>query len=375
MTLRRSMVVCLFVMVASNLLAQSESVTARAGDHLQAFMTARKVPGLSIAVGRHGKVIWAEGFGVSDLETGAAVTTQSVFPIGSTTKAITSLALGILVEKGKIDLDAEVQKYVPYFPKKEHPITIRQLAGHQSGIRDYDMAKGEYANTRQFDSMKDAVAVFKDDPLLFEPGTKYAYSAYNFVLLSAVIEKASGRDFLSFVRENVTKPIGLTETRALRTEETTSKLVTCYTAGFFGRPEKASALNLSNKWAAGGFVSTPTEMVRLGNAILAEKMMKPATFTMLTTPQKLKNGEDTGAGYAMGWRSGSWKDPGSGRELRVVHHGGTANGAMSFFMLIPEEGLTISLQSNLLFQPFSDFSQHAYAVAAMFLSDAPKKAE
>ncbi|HEV7765943.1 MAG TPA: serine hydrolase domain-containing protein [Thermoanaerobaculia bacterium] len=375
MSVRRSVIVCLFVMYAGNLLAQSESATARAGDHLRAFMTARRVPGLSIAVGRHGKVIWAEGFGVSDLDTGAAVTTQSVFPIGSTTKALTSLALGILVEKRKIDLDAEIQTYVSYFPRKEHPITIRQLAGHQSGIRDYDMAKGEYANTRQFDSVKDAVAVFKDDPLLFEPGTKFAYSAYNFVLLSAAIEKASGRDFLSFVTESVTKPIGLMETRALRAEDPPSKLVTCYTAGFFGKPEKASTINLSNKWAAGGFVSTPTEMVRLGNAILDGKLVKPATFTTLTTPQKLKNGADTGAGYAMGWRSGLWKEPGSGRELRVVHHGGTANGAMSFFMLIPEEGLTISLQSNLLFQPFSEFSQHAYAVAAMFLSDAQKQPE
>lgn len=344
----------------------AQPAAERAESQLREFMTARRVPGLSVAVGREGKVIWAKSFGVSDLETGAEVTTKSMFPIGSTTKTLTAIALGILVDQGKIDLDAEVQKYVPYFPKKEHPITIRHLAGHLSGIRDYDMTKGEYANTRQFDSVKEAVAVFANDPLLFEPGTKHAYSAYNFVLLSAVIEGASGSDFLSFIQKNVATPLKLVQTVPVRVEASPKELVTCYTAGWGGTPQKASAINVSNKWAAGGFASTPTEMVSFGNAILSGTLIRPATFTTLTTPQKLKDGSDSGAGYGMGWRSGSWKQPGTGRELRVVHHGGAANGAMSFFMIIPEEGLTISIQSNLLFQPFNEFSKQAYALAALF---------
>ncbi len=342
-------------------------VTQRAADQLRAFMAERRIPGLSIAVGQHDRLVWAQAFGVSDLEAATPVTAESVFPLGSTSKVLTSLALGKLVEEGKLDLDAPIQTYVPYFPAKGHALTARLLAGHLAGLRDYDMAAGEYTNTREFRSIQEAVGVFRDDPLRFEPGTKYAYSAYNFVLLSAAIEGASGRDFLSFVNERIVVPLGLDHTGPNRQAAPAPGLVTSYIAGFIGAPMKAPATDVSNKWAAGGFVSTPTEMVRLGNAVLAGRVVKPETFHLLTTPQKLADGTDNGEGYAMGWRSGRRKISASGRELRVVHHGGVANGAMSFFVLLPEAGLVVSIQGNLTFQPFTAFSEQAYAVAEMFL--------
>jgi CubicO group peptidase (beta-lactamase class C family) len=132
-------------------------------------------------------------------------------------------------------------------------------------------------------------------------------------------------------------------------------------------PARASAVNVSNKWAAGGFVSTPTDMVRLGNAVLAGRVVSPKTFELLTTPQTLKDGSSTGAGYAMGWRSGPQKLPASGRALRGIHHGGVATGAMSFFILFPEVGLVVALQGNLQFEPFDDFYREALAIAELFL--------
>ncbi len=344
-------------------------------------MKARRVPGLSIAVGQAGKVAWAEAFGVADLTAGTPVTPDSTFPIGSTTKTLTSLALGKLVEEGKIDLDAPIQTYVPYFPVKSQPdktqpdqpqtITPRLLAGHLAGLRDYNMAT-EYYNTRVFPTVKDSVGVFKDDPLIHEPGSKYAYSAYGFVLLSAAIEGASGQDYLSFVKSRITAPLGLTHTGPdLRPAEMPG-LVTSYVGGFMGVPTLAQPGSVSNKWGAGGFVSTPTEMVRLGNAVLKGEVVKPETFALLTRPQTLKSGEGTGAGYAMGWRSGKTTMPISGRELRVVHHGGTANGAMSFFVLFPDEGLVVSINSNLLIQPFTEFPGEAYFVADLFLQTEPR---
>jgi serine beta-lactamase-like protein LACTB, mitochondrial len=349
-------------------LAAQPAAAQRATEHLRGFMVEHRIPGLSIAVGQNGKVLWTGSFGVEDLDSKAPVTPTSVVPLGSTSKTLTSLALGKLVEEGRLDLDAPIQKYVPYFPKKEHVLTPRLLAGHLAGLRDYDMAAGEYANTREFPSVREAVAVFKDDPLLFEPGTRYAYSVYNFVLLSAAIEGASGRDFLTYLRERIVKPSRLERTGPNRAP--VKGLVTSYATGFGGIVVKAPETNVSNKWAAGGLVSTPTEMVRLGNAILMGKIVKPETFTLLTTPQKLKDGGETGAGYAMGWRSGTKRLSSSGRELRIVHHGGTAHGAMSFFVIFPESGLVVSMQGNLLFQPFTDFSNEAFMIAEMFLDDA-----
>jgi len=338
-----------------------------ARDHLRAFMEARRIPGLSIAVGHHGQQVWLEAFGVSDLAQGTPLTTSSVFPLGSTSKALTSLALGKLVEEKKLDLDAPIQTYVPYFPQKQHRITARLLAGHLSGLRDYDMQAGEYHNTRVFSSVREAVGVFQDSPLLFEPGTKHAYSAYNFVLLSAAIEGASGEDFLTFMKTRVFTPLGLTRTGLDRRPAEMPGLVTCYLAGFGGVPVPTNPLNVSNKWAAGGFVSTPSELVRVGNALLRGEIVRPETFALLTTPQKLKNGEDSGAHYGLGWRSGKEKLPVSGREVQAVHHGGTAHGAMSFFVLFPEHGLVVSLHTNLLVQPFTDFSKEAFYIADLFL--------
>jgi len=362
----RFITLLLATVTAFPILAQP-AAAERAAEHLREFMAEHRIPGLSVAVGQGGKVIWSAAFGVADLDSKAPVTPASVFPLGSTSKTLTSLALGKLVEEGRLDLDAPIQKYVPYFPKKEHEITPRLLAGHLSGLRDYDMAAGEYANTRQFASVREAVGVFKDDPLVFEPGTRYAYSAYNYVLLSAAIEGASGRDFLTFLEERILKPRKLERTGP--NHAPVADLVTSYVVGFGGFVVKAPDADVSNKWAAGGLVSTPTEMVRLGNAILKGKIVKPETFTLLTTPQKLKDGSDTGAGYALGWRSGQRKFASSGRELRVVHHGGAANGAMSFFVILPEAGLVVSMQGNLLFQPFTDFSTEAFTIAEMFLDD------
>lgn len=343
----------------------SPVAVASATEKLQAFQKARQIPGLSVAVGYRGQLIWAQAFGVEDLETRRAVTTESSFPIGSTTKTLTSIALGTLVERGKLDLDAPIQTYVPSFPVKPYPLSARLLAGHLAGIRDYDMAT-EYANARTFASIDEAVAVFRDSPLLFEPGTQYKYSAYNFVLLSAAIEGAAKQDFLDYVQQTILDPLGLVHTRPNRQPLPMPGLVRGHVAGYYGVPAPVQPINVSNKWAAGGYVSTPSEMVRFGNAILTGRLVRADTFALLSTPQKLKDGSDSGAGYAMGWRSSRRKLPLTQREARIVHHGGTAQGAMSFFVLLPELDLVVALQSNLLFEPFEPFYLQALEIADLF---------
>lgn len=348
------------------------AIRAECAARLETFRTERRIPGLAVAVGWRDDVVWSAAFGVADLQTNAPITDQSVFPLGSTSKALTALLLGQLVEEGRLDLDAPIQRYVPYFPLKEHVVTARQLAGHLAGLRDYDRAAGEYDNTRRFESVREAVAVFADDPLLFEPGTRYAYSAYNFVLLSASLEGASGMDFLTLLEQRLTRPLALVRTGPNLAPQ--PDLVRSYVTGFRGRVAPAPANDASNKWAAGGLVSTPLELVRIGNATLAGRVVEPATFKLLTTPQRLVGGADSGAGYGLGWRR-SERTLRDGRTVAVVHHGGTGVGSMSFFVLYPDECLVVSLQSNLLFEPFNVFAAEAFAVAESFLAgeiaDAP----
>lgn len=172
----------------------------------------RGIPGMAAAVAVNGQIVWSEGFGFADLENRVPVWPTTKFRVGSVSKPLTAAALAQLVEQGKLDLDAPVQKYVPGFPDKGQVITPRLLAGHLAGIRHY---KGdEFLIARRYNSVNESLAIFKDDPLLHPPGTKFSYSSYGWNLLSAVVEAASGRDFLGYMDENVFQRLGLRDTVA-----------------------------------------------------------------------------------------------------------------------------------------------------------------
>src|SRR5215467_11799054 len=167
---------------------------------------ARGIPGLTLAVAVDGKIVYAEGFGYADLEQRVPVWPTTKFRIASDSKPLTAAGLMLLVEQGKIDLDAPVQKYVPSFPDKGAKITPRMLAGHLAGIRHYD-------------SVLEGLKIFADDPLLSPPGKEFHYSSYGFNLLSAVMEAAAGQEFLSYMRSRVFLPLGLRHTVADQTAE------------------------------------------------------------------------------------------------------------------------------------------------------------
>ena len=154
------------------------------------------IPGVSVAVGFHSRVVWSEGFGLADLERFVPVTTLTKFRVRSVSKPITAAAMGVLMEAGKLGLDVPVQNYVPDFPEKRWPITVRQVAGHIAGIRHY--ADDEFLSNRRYPDVTTSLEIFEDDPLLFEPGTQYSYSSYGWNFLSAVVEAASGEEFLGF---------------------------------------------------------------------------------------------------------------------------------------------------------------------------------
>ena len=161
----------------------------RAIAEARALLHARmdEFPGLSVAVGLDGRIVWAEGFGWADIEQRVPVRPSSKFRVGSVAKPITVALLALLYESGDIDLDAPVQRYLPSFPEKQYPITARQLAGHLAGIRHYQ--GDEFLGSRHYETVLDGLEIFRDDPLLFEPGTQFSYSSYGYNLLSAVLRR------------------------------------------------------------------------------------------------------------------------------------------------------------------------------------------
>lgn len=310
-------------------------------------------PAISVAVGRQGRVIWSEAMGFADWQKLTPVTTDSQFRIGSTSKALTSALLGRLLDQNKIDIDLTIDHYLDYFPSGNQ-ITARQLLSHSAGIRDYGLCFcfpiWEYYNTRHFASVSEAVEVFADDELLFQPGTRYQYSSYGYTLLSGVMESATGVEFLQLMRDEVLSPLNLNGTGEDQQEQILSNLVDFYDIED-GQYKPVFAVDHSIKWAGGGYVSTPSDLVRLGNALLAEEFVQPQTRTALFEPQKLSDGEINREFYALGWRShqsDSLADTAGGakQSLHIVHHGGVAIGSLSFLLLVPEQQLVISVVAN-----------------------------
>jgi len=302
------------------------------------WMAERGYVGLSIAVGIHAEIVWSEGFGHADLEQQVPITRDTKFRIGSVSKSVTAAALAQLVEQGKLDLDAPVQRYVPSFPDKGKPVTVRQLAGHLAGIRHY--RADEFLLARHFNSVTESLAIFKDDPLLFDPGTRYSYSSYGWNLLSAVVEGASGQNFLDYMNASVFLRLGLKNTAPDENDKVIAHRTRFYERNSDGSLRNSPYVDNSSKWAGGGFLSTMDDLVRFGSAHLQPGFLKAETLAVLFTSQRTTAGELTN--YGIGWRV-----PTDEKGRRTVNHGGSSVGGTTMLLIYPETGVVVALAVNM----------------------------
>jgi serine beta-lactamase-like protein LACTB len=180
---------------------------------VRSVLSEQNLPGLSVAVGGGGDIVWAEGFGWADVETRAPVTPETRFRMGTASTALTTAAVGVLLEKDRVKLDEEIQGYVPQFPKKPWPVTLRQLMGNVSGV-GIAATDDRRLSSERCERAADAVPLIADGPLLFQPGTQLRQSPRGWVLVSAAVEAAAERPFLSFMRDQVFQPLGMADTGA-----------------------------------------------------------------------------------------------------------------------------------------------------------------
>ena len=326
--------------------APATAAVLQATDYSQPELNARAVakellshgiPGLSLAVAVDGQIVYSEGFGYADLEERVPVWATTKFRIGSVSKPLTAVALVQLVEQGKIDLDAPVQKYVPTFPEKNGKITPRLLAGHIAGIRHYQ--GDEFQISTHYNSVLDGLKIFQDDPLVAPPGTKFSYSSYGFNLLSAVIQSASGQEFLPYMHEHVFGPLGLRSTTEDQPAEIIMQRARFYTQQKDQPVRNASFVDNSYKWAGGGFLSSAEDLVRFGSAMLQPGFLKPESLRLLFTPQQTVDGKQIE--YGMGWFIHKSK---SGQ--RVYEHSGGSVGGTSQLILYPDAHVVVAMVCN-----------------------------
>ncbi|MEO9484353.1 MAG: serine hydrolase domain-containing protein [Ekhidna sp.] len=293
----------------------------------------QKIPGISIAVGKAGQTIWKEGIGFADIKNETAVTTSTKFRIASISKTLTALAIGKLYDEGELEWSDPVNKHLSIGEATNSSYTIRQLAGHQSGIRHY---KGfEFYSNKQYNSVEESLDPFRDDKLLFEPGAEYKYTTYGYTVLGRLIEVLSGQSYAAYMSTEVLKVLGMKNTVLADGGFDESGVATFYSKG--GKRETRE-VNLSVKWPGGGFLSTPSDLVSMVNR--AGKIISFSTLQDLITPQKLPDGSTTG--YGMGFRISQVQSTGQ----LIVHHGGRIVGARSFLLALPDQQIVIAICTN-----------------------------
>jgi serine beta-lactamase-like protein LACTB, mitochondrial len=332
---------------------------ARAGLNVQ------NLPGLSVAVGVNGEIVWAEGFGWTDLDTRMPVTPRTRFRTGDASKALTSAAVGLLLERKALKLDDEIQTYVPDFPKKEWPITVRQLMAQIAGVTT---DQGDEAWLEPCERTIDGVKLFAKDSLLFEPGTRYSPSSYGWILVSAAIEAAADEPFVRFMRTEVFEPLGMNDTVPDSVRNPPPNRATFYFPRFAGDtrygPEPAREGDHSCYAGGGAFLSTPSDLVRFGMAVSSGKLLQPSTVTLLQTPVRLRSGDETG--YGLGWKIESV--PLAGAPARMAGHGTKADfiGTTANLMTFPDRGIVVAVTTNI---SFADTKSIALEIADAFAKE------
>jgi len=327
---------------------------------LEQFLKTVDIPGLSVAIAKKDRIIYRRAFGMSDIEKKLPATNITKFRIGSVAKLLTAVATVSLIENSVIDRDNRIHKYIKDLPEEYRNMTIDQLAGHTAGIRHYTHEEVASTNTRDFPDLRKALTLFINEPLLADPGEEYHYSSYGYVLLGAVLENACQKKFNDIIKEYVLDKAGMENTLAEIYEHSFEN-----TSQFYYRSENncfelAEKENFSYKWPASGYLSTAEDLAWFGGSLLSGEIVSAESFSLLFTNHKTKNGEDTACGY--GFRiEEDW------RGRKVVHHGGESPGARAFFLIYPEQELTIAFLANVFRAPL--FEGEAETLAGYFLDD------
>ena len=294
-------------------------------------------PGAAIIVKKDGKTIFRKGYGLADLELALPVEPDMVFRLGSITKQFTSVSVLMLAEQGKLGLQDEITKFLPDYPTQGRTITVENLLTHTSGIQSYtDMPEWLPLWRKDF-TVKELVDFFKNKPMTFEPGRRWAYNNSGYVLLGAIIEKVSGKTYEAFVDGHIFKPLGMKSSFYGSTERVIPRRVPGYQMGKGGFVN-APYLSMTQPYAAGSLLSNVDDMADWSEAVFSGKLVKKEWLDKAFTPYKLKNGESSGYGY--GWFTADFGGH------RSIEHGGGINGFTSYAMTFPEDGIYLAILTN-----------------------------
>ncbi|SHG98133.1 serine hydrolase domain-containing protein [Flagellimonas flava] len=321
-------------------------------DQILALKNKFKIPAINVCIAKDGEVILNKSFGCYNPVKQIPASDNSRYRIGSISKSLSAITLLSLVQEGKIKLSESVQNYIPDLALEKN-ISFAELAAHQSGIRHYEGL--EFFSNKEFNNANESLSVFERDKLLFEPGTNYHYSTYNYCLIAAAIENLTGQEFSKYVETNTCEKLNMINTRPERSDD----YLNFYTSNVkTGEVRRAIKVNNSGRLAGGGFLSNATDLVNM--MLNLDSLLYPKYQKQLFTIKKFNNGEQGNHDYGLGFRITKLSK--SNRTL--IHHGGTSTGGRSFLLKIVEDDVIVAIctnsNSNLFFRPQSFDLQEVY---------------
>jgi len=296
-------------------------------------------PGAVILIAKNNDVIFKKALGLSHLKKRKPLKTDMVFQIGSMTKQFTSAAILQLIESGKVSLEDPIQKYVEYFPIKEYPITIHHLLSQTSGIPEFfDVDEEEMHLLAKEHTPKQLIDYYKDEPLEFEPGTKYQYSNSNYPLLGVAIEKVSGVSLKEYLRVNIFEPLGMTSTSLWYDDEMKKKKIAKGYRNYKGSLIPSPEIVGSVPYAAGAIVSTVDDLHIWNMELKNKSILTDFVVKNLITEKLTKQGSGTGYGYGFFMKNLLGN--------KTIQHGGNLYGFTSYGLYIPDENLFVCILAN-----------------------------
>jgi CubicO group peptidase (beta-lactamase class C family) len=297
-------------------------------------------PGVAVAVVKDGALLHCQGYGFANVEWEQAIAPDTVFSLASLTKPFTAQAILLLEREEKLHLDAPITTYLPDYPTRSQDITLAHLLTHTSGIKDYFAVEGAFDEGRStIDWSPDSlIALFKELPLDFEPGTQRRYSNSGYYLLGKIIETVSGMSFEAFVRTAIFQPVGMDHSYYMSNQSIIPHRATGYLKTEQGY-QHAAYLSGSITYAAGALGSTLEDLIRWDTALREQRLLDHTTQERQYTPVGLANGRREN--YGFGWGIGNY------RNHRVVDHLGLLPGVSTFIGRFLDDPLTMIILSNM----------------------------
>jgi D-alanyl-D-alanine carboxypeptidase len=294
-------------------------------------------PGAAVIVVKDGQVVFRKGYGMANLELGVPIEPDMIFRIGSITKQFTAVGTLMLMEQGKLSLSDEITKFLPDYPTQGQKITVEHLLTHTSGIKSYTELPEFWQQQRKDLPLKELIDFFKNKPMDFAPGERWNYNNSAYVLLGAVIEKASGQKYADFVEQHIFAPLGMKQTSF----DVTTRIIPRRAVGYQksgNNYTNAEYLSMSLPHAAGSLISSVDDLAKWDAALYTEKLVKQDSLKRAWAPYVLKNGRQTNYGY--GWGISTLQGQ------RMITHGGGINGFTCDAVRLPDARVYVAILTN-----------------------------